>query len=117
MSNCGGAKRDTMQVIADKVQREETGGRTRRLGYVLFIAGVIAAIAAFEYIFAYQNVAYGISLALALAIAIYLALSLFRFSREITDVSESLVLLPLYVLFTASLPWFFLKQQYILPAV
>ncbi|MBI3931312.1 MAG: CPBP family intramembrane metalloprotease [Chloroflexi bacterium] len=84
---------------------------------VLFIAGIVLAITACEYIFTYQDVAYGIVIALALAMAIYLILSIFHFDQGITDCGESLALIPLYILFTASLPWFFISQEYLLPAV
>lgn len=91
--------------------------RRLRSWQVLFIAGIVVAITAGEYIFAYQNVAYGIVIALALTIVIYLMLSIFHFDQGITNCGESLALIPLYILFTASLPWFFISQQYLLPAV
>ena len=84
---------------------------------VLFIVSTIVAITVCEYIFAYQNVAYGIVIALVLAIAIYLIISVFHLDQRITDCGESLALIPLYILFTASLPWFFISQEYLLPAV
>ncbi len=87
------------------------------LWQVMFIVAIGLAIAACEYVFAYQNVAYGIAIALALAIAIYLILSIFHLDQRITDCGESLALIPLYILFTSSLPWFFINQQYLLPAV
>jgi len=37
--------------------------------------------------------------------------------QRITNCAESLALIPLYILFTSSLPWFFINQQYLLPAV
>jgi len=83
----------------------------------LFILAVVAAITTTEWIFAYKDVAYGIGLALFLAIGIYLAISVMRLSQPITDCAESLALIPLYILFTSSLPWFFINQQYLLPAV
>ncbi len=83
----------------------------------LFILAVLAAITTTEWIFAYKDVAYGIGLALILAIGIYLAISVVRFSQLITDCAESLALIPLYILFTSSLPCFFINQQYLLPAV
>ena len=70
-----------------------------------------------EYIFAYHNVAYGIVIALGLAILIYVMLSLLHLDQRITNCGESLALIPLYILFTSSLPWFFVNQQYLLPAV
>lgn len=84
---------------------------------VAFIAFIGITITACEYIFAYQNVAYGIVTALGLVIVIYLLLSIFHLDQRITNCAESLALLPLYILFTSSLPWFFINQQYLLPAV
>jgi len=83
----------------------------------LFIVAIIIFITASEYVFAYQNVALGIVLALALAIGIYFILSILPFDQRITDCGEGLALIPLYILFTSSLPWFFINQQYLLPAV
>jgi len=84
---------------------------------VAFIVLIGLAIAACEYVFAYQNVAYGIIIALALAIVIYLMLSILHLDERIANCGESLALIPLYILFTSSLPWFFINQQYLLPAV
>ncbi len=83
----------------------------------LFIAAIFLAIAATEWIFTYQNQAYGIGLALLLAIGIYIVISMARLSTIVTDCAESLALIPLYILFTSSLPWFFIDQQFLLPAV
>lgn len=83
----------------------------------VFIVFICLAIAACQYVFAYQDVAYGIVIALGLVILIYVMLSLFQFDERTTSCAESLTLLPLYVLFTASLPWFFISQDYLLPAV
>jgi hypothetical protein len=84
---------------------------------VMFIVTVGITITGCEWVFAYQNVAWGISIALGLTIAIYLGLSTLRLDRRITNCGESLALIPLYILFTSSLPWFFINQQYLLPAV
>ncbi len=83
----------------------------------LFILAIFAAITTTEWVFVYKDVAYGIGLALFLAIGIYLTISVTRLSQPITDSAESLALIPLYILFTSSLPWFFINQQYLLPAV
>ncbi len=83
----------------------------------LFIVIILVAIALCEWVFAYQNVAYGIVIALALSIVIYIALSLLHFDWRIINCAESLTLVPLYILFTSSLPWFFINQHYLLPAV
>jgi membrane protease YdiL (CAAX protease family) len=84
---------------------------------VLFIVGIVVSIAICEWVFAYQNVAYGIIIALGLVILIYIMLSTLHLNQRIINCGESLALLPLYILFTASLPWFFINQQYLLPAV
>ena len=84
---------------------------------MLFIAGIGVLIAICEWVFAYQNVAYGIVIALGLAILIYIILSTLHLEPRITSCGESLALIPLYILFTSSLPWFFINQQYLLPAV
>ncbi len=103
------------------VAKEELSGQTviPRAGQWqwLFILAIFAAIATIEWVFVYKDVAYGIGLALFLAIGIYLTISVTRLSQLITDCAESLALIPLYIVFTSSLPWFFINQQYLLPAV
>ena len=84
---------------------------------VLFIVNVMGLITICEWIFAYRNVAYGIVIALGLAVLIYFMLSTMRLEPRIVKCAESLALIPLYILFTSSLPWFFINQQYLLPAV
>ena len=83
----------------------------------LLILAIFTAIAVCEYLFAYQDVAFGIGLALFLALGIYITISVVRLNQPITDCAGSLALIPLYILFTSSLPWFFINQQYLLPAV
>ncbi|MEE9474117.1 MAG: hypothetical protein V3V36_00430, partial [Candidatus Hydrothermarchaeaceae archaeon] len=84
---------------------------------VIFIFLIFVAITALEYVFVYVNVGYGILLSLFLAIAIYVIVSIPKKETDITVAAESLALIPLYVLFTSSLPWYFVKQSYLLPAV
>src|SRR3990170_8677371 len=105
-----------MQITTDLTQNEAIGRKKPGLWQVLFIAAVMIVITIAEYIFAYHNVAYGIIISLALTILIYLMLSVLKFDLWITNSSESLALIPLYILFTASLPWFFINQEYLLPA-
>jgi membrane protease YdiL (CAAX protease family) len=83
----------------------------------LFLAIICLAITFCEWVFAYQNVAYGIILALVIALVIYLVIPVIKLGKAFTDCTESLVLIPLYILFTSSLPWFFLSQELVLPAV
>ncbi|MFC1993900.1 lysostaphin resistance A-like protein [Chloroflexota bacterium] len=84
---------------------------------ITFIAAVVVSIAVTEWIFTYLNVAYGIGLALGLTLVIYTSISLVHFKQNIVNCAEVLALIPLYILFTSSLPWFFIDQQYLLPAV
>lgn len=83
----------------------------------LLIAAICLGIAFCEWVFAYQDVAYGIVCALLLVLIIHMIIPILRLGQAFTDSAESLVLLPLYILFTSSLPWFFLNQAWLLPAV
>lgn len=84
---------------------------------IALMALLIAAISVTEWIFAYRSVAVGLVLALFLTLIIYLLTVLGRLPSPYLECTESLVLIPLYILFTSSLPWFFLKQELLLPAV
>jgi uncharacterized protein len=88
-----------------------------RSGQIALIVLTMLGITVCEYIFAYQNVAVGIGMAIAMVIAIYVSLSFFHLDNRITRSVESLALIPLYVIFTSCLPWFFINQQFLLPAV
>ncbi len=82
-----------------------------------FPAVYIGVIALAEYLFAYQDVAYGVVLCLFLVIFSYLLLSTLVLDPLIAKCVEAISLSPTYILFTASLPWFALKQEYLLPGV
>jgi membrane protease YdiL (CAAX protease family) len=83
----------------------------------IFILIIFLAITISEYIFAYRDVTYGIVLSLFITLSIYILVSVVFMSEDYVRSAESLALIPLYVLFTSSLPWFFINQQYLLPAV
>ena len=83
----------------------------------LLILSIVIAIAITEYIFAYWDVRIGIVLALFTALGIYFVISLKDMSVQVVNSAESLALVPIYILFTSSLPWFFLNQAYLLPCV
>jgi membrane protease YdiL (CAAX protease family) len=83
----------------------------------LLIIAIMAAIAVCEYVFAYKNVAYGIIIALGLVIVLYTVLTVCPLRDELASCIESIALVPLYILFTSSLPWFFVHQDLLLPAV
>lgn len=82
-----------------------------------FIIIIFLAIALSQYIFAYRDVTYGIVLSLLITLSIYILVSVVIMKEEYVRSAESLALIPLYVLFTSSLPWFFINQQYLIPAV
>jgi len=100
-------KRPTGQPIIGRVDKWQQ----------LLILAIITAITGCEYLFVYKDVAYGIGMALFLALGIYATISIVRLNQPVTDCAGSLALIPLYILFTSSLPWFFINQQYLLPAV
>ncbi|MBI4499101.1 MAG: CPBP family intramembrane metalloprotease [Chloroflexi bacterium] len=84
---------------------------------VALLTVVTLLIAVTEFIFAYQNVAYGIIVALFLALGLAALSALAPVSPAMSRALDSLNLLPLYILLTSSLPWFLLDQQLLLPAV
>ncbi len=83
----------------------------------LFITTIIVGIVLFQYIFTYLNVGHGILLSLGIALGVYILISVIRMGDELVKSAESLTLIPLYVLFTSSMPWFFIEQQFLLPMV
>jgi hypothetical protein len=91
--------------------------RRQLLLYAFILVGVMFLIGICEYIFAYRNVAYGIVLALVLCVMLYLLLAIPSLENKLTLCLESIALVPIYILFTSSLPWFFINQRYLLPAV
>ena len=105
-----------MREIAQGESVKTTARRNGRW-QVAFIIAIGVGIAGCVWVFAYQNVAYGVVIALGLAIIVYLMLSFVHLDQRITNCAESLTLIPLYIVFTSSLPWFFINQQYLLPAV
>jgi len=90
---------------------------SKKVYSALIIAAICLSITFCEWVFAYQDVTYGIILALFLALIIYMVIPVVRLEQSFTDYVESLVLIPLYILLTSSLPWFFLSQELLLPAV
>ena len=90
---------------------------SKKVYSAIIIAAICLGITFCEWVFAYQNVTYGIILALFLALIIYMVIPVVRLGQSFTDCVESLVLIPLYILLTSSLPWFFLSQELLLPAV
>lgn len=83
----------------------------------LFIIAIFAGIAFSQYIFVYSNISYGIVLSLLITLVIYILISIIKIPDQLARAAESLALIPLYVLFTSSLPWFFVEQRFLLPMV
>ena len=90
---------------------------SKKLYSALIIAAICLGITFCEWVFAYQDVTYGIILAMFLALMIYMVIPVVRLGQSFSNCVESLVLIPLYILLTSSLPWFFLSQELLLPAV
>jgi hypothetical protein len=84
---------------------------------IISILLILAAITGLEYVFVYIDPGDGIIIALFLTLTIYVLVSIPEKEDLLTRSAESLALIPLYVLFTSSLPWFFVNQVYLLPAV
>jgi membrane protease YdiL (CAAX protease family) len=91
--------------------------KTRLWADMVPISSVLAVIAVCEWVFVYWNVAYGILIALFLALAICLVNAILIPDTPLSVCLATLSLIPLYILFTSSLPWFFIDQQYLIPAV
>lgn len=89
----------------------------KKIAPTVFILVIFGGIVATEWVFAYKNVSYGIMLSLFVVLAIYTIVPATQMNKTFSDSAESLALLPLYILFTSSLPWFFIDQQYLIPAV
>ncbi|MBM2825960.1 MAG: amino terminal protease family [Dehalococcoidia bacterium] len=87
-----------------------------RAGHFLPIY-IIFGTAAANFVFSYLNVGYGILISLGLVVSVYLIMGAAPLSPPALRAAESLVLTPMYMLLTSSLPWFVIDQQYLLPAV
>ena len=90
---------------------------SQKVRSALIIVAICMGITLCEWVFVYQDVTYGIILALSAAILIYMLIPIVKMGQPFNDCAESLVLIPLYILLTSSLPWFFLTQEFLLPAV
>jgi membrane protease YdiL (CAAX protease family) len=83
----------------------------------IFIITIFIAIIATQYIYVYDDVGIGIILTLFLVIMIYMAISIIKMKNTFIESAEALALVPMYVMFTSSLPWFFIDQAFLMPAV
>lgn len=80
-----------------------------------FIYGVILNISVCMYVFMNQDQSYGLVLALLLIIAIDIMLAIWAFDRNIEKCVEKLSLIPLCLIFTSSLPWFYISPSFHVP--
>lgn len=83
----------------------------------IFILSIFLAIIISEYIFVYLSAGQGILLCLGATLLIYLIVSAIKMNHDFVQSAESLALIPLYVMFTSSLPWFFVSQDLLMPAI
>ena len=77
----------------------------------------LALIAIVETVFVYGSPAVSAVLSLALALGLAGAAALAPVRTPVARCLEALALVPLYILLTASLPWFFLDRQLWLPVI
>lgn len=78
---------------------------------------VVSSIAIVEYIFVFIDPALGILLSLLCALILYGAISIKRLDRAVADALEVTGLIFIYILLVSSLPWFFFRQEVLIPAV
>jgi membrane protease YdiL (CAAX protease family) len=79
--------------------------------------GALALIAVVEMVFVYGSAAVSAILALLLALGLAGAAAVLPVRTAVARCLEALALVPLYILLTASLPWFFLDRQLWLPVI
>jgi uncharacterized protein len=91
--------------------------RSTRARDVAYLSAVLLAITGVEYVFAYGNPAISAVLALGLTLALALISALAPLRPALVRCTDALALVPIYILLTASLPWFFFNQQLWVPAV
>jgi membrane protease YdiL (CAAX protease family) len=84
---------------------------------LLLISSAVAALAFTEYLFAAGQNAFGIIAAIAFTLVLYGLASTGKMEEGVTEVVEGICLLLLYVLLISMLPWFYIKQEYLFPAV
>lgn len=83
----------------------------------VLLGGAVVAIGFVQWFFAYRDVAQAVAFALFLVVALYIVASLRWIAPPLSDSLEVVSLSLIYTLLTAALPWFFLSQELLLPAV
>jgi uncharacterized protein len=83
----------------------------------IVMLAALAAIGVVETVFVYGSAAISAILSLALAVGFAGAAAVVPMRAPLARCLEALALVPLYILLTASLPWFFLDRQLWLPVI
>lgn len=81
---------------------------------LLVVVGVLIVT---EYAFVYVDAPTGIMLSLFSLLAIYSLISVLKVSEHLSETLENISLLFIYVMLVSALPWFYLKQDLLTPAI
>lgn len=81
------------------------------------VPATVLFVAIVEYTFVFLDAVLGILLSLINAIILYGLISVLSFHPRITDAAETTGLLFIYIMLVSSLPWFFFRQDILVPAV
>ncbi len=84
---------------------------------IILIGFATLAIGITEYLFALGQSTYGILTALAFTLLLYAIISFVEAEAAVVEVIEVIALLFIYILLISSLPWFYIKQELLFPAV
>lgn len=78
---------------------------------------VVVLIGIVEYIFVFMDASLGILLSLLCVLTLYGTISIITLNQAVTDALEATGLIFIYILLVSCLPWFFFRQEVLIPAV
>lgn len=81
------------------------------------LVSIIVLLAITEYVFAFVAASIGILICLVSLLAVYGLLSFLKVSESMSTALENVALLFVYVMLVSALPWFFFRQDLLIPAV
>ena len=81
------------------------------------LISVIGFVFLTEYLLVYVAGAYGVTLALISILAIYSLIAVFKVTEPLSDALENISLLFLYIMLASALPWFYFRQDLLIPGV
>jgi len=81
------------------------------------IAAVSVLLFVIEYLLVYVSGAIGVLAALASALILYALISVLDVSESLANALEDISILLIYIMLMAGLPWFYLSQSLLIPAV